>query len=136
MRKILVAGGLTAAAVAAVIGAASTNSISGVNAQTVGYTSASIDSPAAVSSVVYNVNQTADDKLDSVAITFATNIPTTERIQVGFGSDAFLNCADANTDSATGNVTTAASTFTCDLTSDNVAVTTADKFRLLVTTHS
>jgi hypothetical protein len=130
MRKILVAGGLTAAAVAVVIGAASTNAISGVSAKTVGYTSANIDSPAAVTSVVYHVDQTADDVLDSVAITFASNIPVNDTIQVGFASNALVACTDANTDSS-GVVQTAASSFTCALTGQSV--TGATKFRLLVT---
>src|SRR5690242_7331111 len=109
MRKILIAGGLTAAAVAAVIGVASTNTLGTVAAQTVGYTSSDIDSPQQVSSVAYNVSQTADDVLSSVTITFDSAVPTTDRIQVGFNTTAFVNCDDAtNTDAATGNVTTAA----------------------------
>jgi hypothetical protein len=132
MRKILIAGGLTAAAVAAVIGAASTNSITGVSTQTMGYTSADIDSPAAVSNVAYNVSATVDDSLTSVAITFATALPVGNKIQVGFGSNAFVPCADAtNTNGTTGAVTTSVTTFTCALTGQTA--TGATKFRLLVT---
>jgi hypothetical protein len=131
MRKILVAGGLTAAAVAAVIGTASTNSISGVSAKTMGYTSANINSPAAVSSVVYNVNTTADDVLDSVAITFATALPLSNKIQVGFGSGALVPCADATNTDASGVVTTSVTSFTCVLSGQSASG--ASKFRLLVT---
>jgi hypothetical protein len=131
MRKILVAGGLTAAAVAAMIGAASTNSLGTVASQDVGYTSTDITSPTTVSSVAYNVSQTADDVLDSVTITFAGTIAANERIQVGFNSAAFVNCDDTNTDASTGLVTTPATTFTCALSGQNV--TGATKFRLLVT---
>jgi hypothetical protein len=131
MRKILIAGGLTAAAVAAVIGVASTNSLGTVAAQTVGYTSSSIDSPQQVTGVVYNVSQTADDSLTSVTITFDSNVPVGDRIQVGFGSTAFVNCDDTHTDNTTGDVTTAASSFTCALSGQSV--TGATKFRLLVT---
>jgi hypothetical protein len=52
MRKVLVAGGVTAAAVAAIIGAASTNSLGTIGTQTVGYSSADIQG-ATVDSVHY-----------------------------------------------------------------------------------
>jgi uncharacterized protein YdbL (DUF1318 family) len=133
MRKILVAGGLTAAAVAAVIGAASTNAISGVStagAQTVGYGSAVITG-AQVDAVVYNVNTTQDDVLDSVAVTFHANPTVGQKIQVGFGTAAFVPCVDGTDTSVSGVVVTAKATYTCTLSSQSV--TNATKFRLLVT---
>jgi hypothetical protein len=133
MRTILVAGGLTAAAVAAVIGAASTNAIGGVSthgAQTVGYGSADIQG-ATVDDIQYNVSPTVDDQLDSVAITFHSSVPVGQKIQVGFGTAALAACADASKTDASGAVTTAATAFTCVLTGQNV--TDATKFRLLVT---
>lgn len=131
MRKILVAGGLTAAAVAAVIGAASTNSISGVTAKTVGYSSANIDSPAAVSTLAYNVDSTADDQLNSVTITFATSVPVGDKIQLAVDpAKALTACLDTNTDSS-GVVQTAGTSFTCTLSSQTA--TGATQFRLLVT---
>jgi|tagenome__1003787_1003787.scaffolds.fasta_scaffold20974326_3 hypothetical protein len=132
MRKILVAGGVTAAAAAAVIGVASTNAITGVStagAQTLGYGSATITG-AAVSSVVYNVNPTLDDVLDSVAVTFTAAPAVGKKIQVGFGTAAFVPCVDANTDGA-GVVVTSVTAYTCVLTGQSV--TNATKFRLLVT---
>ena len=131
MRTILIAGGLTAAAVAAVIGAASTNSISGVTAKTVGYSSANITSPAAVSTLTYNVDSTADDQLDSVSITFASNIPVGDTIQLAVDPTKTLTaCLDSNTDSS-GVVQTAATSFTCTLSGQTA--TGASQFRLLVT---
>jgi hypothetical protein len=133
MRKILVAGGLTAAAVAAVIGAASTNAISGVStagAQTLGYGSAVITG-AQVDAVVYNVNTTQDDVLDSVTVTFHAAPAVGQKIQVGFGSSAFVPCADASNTDAAGLVTTSVATYTCVLSSQTASGAT--KFRLLLT---
>ena len=141
MRKILVAGGITAAAVAAVIGAASTNAIGGVSthgAQTVGYGSAVITG-ATVDNVAYHVDATADDQLDSVTVTFHDNL-LNKTIKVGFGTAALVPCDSSATtvtnasgvvqDDTLGN--TAATVVTCDLgTSQTVSDATA--FRLLVT---
>jgi hypothetical protein len=133
MRKILVAGGVTAAAAAAVIGVASTNAITGVStagAQTLGYGSATITG-AAVSSVVYNVNTTQDDVLDSVAVTFTAAPAVGKKIQVGFGTAAFVPCLDASNTDLAGVVTTSVTAYTCVLSGQSV--TNATKFRLLVT---
>jgi hypothetical protein len=133
MRKILVAGGLTAAAVAAVIGAASTNAISGVStagAQTLGYGSAVITG-ATVDAVVYNVNTTQDDVLDSVAVTFHSAPTVGQKIQVGFGATAFVPCVDTGNTDGAGLVTTATTTYTCALTGQSASGAT--KFRLLLT---
>jgi hypothetical protein len=131
MRKVLVAGGVTAAAVAGIIGAASTNSLGTIDAQTVGYSSADIQG-ATVDSVQYNVDQTADDVLTSVEVVFHTALVKDSVIQLGFGSGALVPCVDANTD-GTGKVTALAGTddVTCTLTGQDV--TSATKFRLLVT---
>ena len=131
MRKVLVAGGVTAAAVAGIIGAASTNSLGTIDTQTVGYSSADIQG-ATVDSVQYHVDQTADDVLTSVEIVFHTALVKDSVIQVGFGSTALVPCIDTNTD-GTGTVTAVAGTahVTCALTGQDV--TSATKFRLLVT---
>jgi hypothetical protein len=131
MRKVLVAGGLTAAAVAVIIGAASTNSLGTIDAQTVGYSSADIQG-AVVDSVTYNVDQTADDVLSSVHVVFDAALVKDSVIQVGFGSTALAPCIDPNTDGS-GKVPAVAGTddVTCTLTGQHV--TTATKFRLLVT---
>ena len=131
MRKVLVAGGLTAAAVAVIIGAASTNSLGSIGNQTVGYSSADIQG-ASVSSVHYNVDQTADDTLTSVEVVFAAPLVVNSKVQIGFGSNALMNCTSTDTDAA-GKVTTVggAADITCTLTGQSVS--DATKFRLLVT---
>jgi hypothetical protein len=131
MRKVLVAGGVAAAAVAGIIGAASTNSLGTIGTQTVGYSSADIQG-ATVDSVHYNVDQTADDVLTSVDIVFHTALVKDSVIQVGFGSTALVPCVDPNTDSS-GKVTAVAGTATVTCTLTGQDVTTATKFRLLVT---
>jgi hypothetical protein len=130
MRKILVAGGLTAAAVAAVVGAASTNSITGVSAQTLGYSSANITG-AAVDSVVYNVNPTSDDVLDSVTITFHSALALNQVIKLAFNSGTLTGCNDVTNTDGAGTVTTSVATFTCALSGQTASG--ASKFRLLVT---
>jgi hypothetical protein len=134
MRKILVAGGLTAAAVAAVIGAASTNSIGGFDSaahQTVGYSSADIDGTA-VDSVVYNVDSSDESKLSSVDITFHAAVVEDSVIQIGFGdpsSSPLANCVD--TQLTAGKVPAGGVTSVSCTVSENI--TDASKFRLFVT---
>jgi len=132
MRKVLLAGGVTAAAVAGIIGAASTNSLGTIDDQTVGYSSADIQG-AVVDSVQYNVDQTADDVLTSVEVVFHTALVEDSVIQVGFGTSALVPCVDASNTDGTGKVTTVggADDVTCTLTGQTVS--SATKFRLLVT---
>jgi hypothetical protein len=131
MRKVLVAGGVTAAAVAAIIGAASTNSLGTIGNQTVGYSSADIQG-ATVDSVQYHVDQTADNVLTSVQVVFHTALVKDSVIQVGFGTGALAPCIDPNTD-GTGKVTPALGTADVTCTLSGQTVTGATKFRLLVT---
>jgi hypothetical protein len=132
MRKVLVAGGLTAAAVAVIIGAASTNSLGTIDPQTVGYSSADIQG-AVVDSVDYNVDQNADDVLTSVQVVFQTALVQDSVIQIGFGSGALAPCVDSGITDASGAVIDAAGAddVTCTLTGQSV--TGATKLRLLVT---
>jgi hypothetical protein len=132
MRKVLVAGGVTAAAVAGIIGAASTNSLGTIDTQTVGYSSADIQG-ATVDSVQYNVDQTADDVLTSVEVVFHTALVQDSVIQLGFGGGALGPCIDTGVTTGTGKVIDAAGVadVTCTLTGQDV--TSATKFRLLVT---
>src|SRR4051794_19844467 len=126
MRKVLVAGGVTAAAVTVIIGAASTNSLGNIGAQTVGYSSADIQG-ATVDSVKYNVDQSADDLLTSVQVVFHTALVQNSVIQVGFDGRSLVPCNDAtNTDQSpnTGKVTTSVTTFTCVLSGQDVSSAT------------
>jgi hypothetical protein len=138
MRKILIAGGLTAAAVAAVIGVASTNQLTGVSthgAQTVGYGTATI-SGATVDSIKYNVDPAVDDQLDSVVISFASNLKG-QAVQVAFGTDNLAGCQSSgptatDTDGVVDPAATGNTVVTCDF-GTNQPVTTATKLRVAVT---